>query len=36
LSGHIKKDGRIKVGWFHQHQIEALDPIDTPLDIIRR
>jgi ATP-binding cassette subfamily F protein 3 len=35
-SGQIKKDGRIKVGWFHQHQIEALDPIDTPLDIIRR
>jgi ATP-binding cassette subfamily F protein 3 len=36
LCGQIKKDGRIKVGWFHQHQIEALDPIDTPLDIIRR
>ncbi len=36
MSGHIKKDGRIKVGWFHQHQIEALDPVDTPLDIIRR
>src|SRR6266853_5781574 len=35
-SGHIHKDGRIKVGWFHQHQIEALDPNDTPLDIIRR
>ncbi|HYA71865.1 MAG TPA: ATP-binding cassette domain-containing protein, partial [Roseiarcus sp.] len=26
----------IKVGWFHQHQIEALDPADTPLDILRR
>jgi ATP-binding cassette subfamily F protein 3 len=36
FGGTIKKDGRIKVGWFHQHQIEALDPIDTPLDIIRR
>jgi ATP-binding cassette subfamily F protein 3 len=35
-SGTIKKDGRVKVGWFHQHQIEALDPEDTPLDIIRR
>ena len=35
-SGQIHKDGRIKVGWFHQHQIEALDPDDTPLDIIRR
>jgi ATP-binding cassette subfamily F protein 3 len=35
-SGRIHKDGRIKVGWFHQHQIEALDPDDTPLDIIRR
>jgi len=36
LAGQIKKDGRLKVGWFHQHQIEALDPVDTPLDIIRR
>jgi ATP-binding cassette subfamily F protein 3 len=35
-SGKIHKDSRIKVGWFHQHQIEALDPNDTPLDIIRR
>jgi ATP-binding cassette subfamily F protein 3 len=35
-AGHIHKDGRIKVGWFHQHQIEALDPQDTPLDIMRR
>ena len=35
-SGHLKSDGRIRVGWFHQHQIEALDPVDTPLDIIRR
>ena len=35
-SGHLKSDGRIRVGWFHQHQIEALDPADTPLDIIRR
>jgi len=35
-AGQIHKDGRIKVGWFHQHQIEALDPADTPLDIIRR
>jgi ATP-binding cassette subfamily F protein 3 len=32
----MKSDGRIRVGWFHQHQIEALDPADTPLDIIRR
>ncbi|MEO8811526.1 MAG: ABC-F family ATP-binding cassette domain-containing protein [Caulobacteraceae bacterium] len=34
--GHIHRDRRIKVGWFHQHQIEALDPDDTPLAIIRR
>ena len=34
--GHLHRDRRIKVGWFHQHQIEALDPNDTPLDIIRR
>jgi ATP-binding cassette, subfamily F, member 3 len=35
-SGHMQRERRIKVGWFHQHQIEALDPEDTPLDIIRR
>jgi ATP-binding cassette, subfamily F, member 3 len=35
-SGHLTRERRIKVGWFHQHQIEALDAADTPLDIIRR
>jgi ATP-binding cassette subfamily F protein 3 len=35
-AGRLHRDRRIKVGWFHQHQIEALDPADTPLDIIRR
>jgi ATP-binding cassette subfamily F protein 3 len=35
-AGLMKRENRIKVGWFHQHQIEALDPDDTPLDIIRR
>ena len=34
--GHMHRERRIKVGWFHQHQIEALDPTDTPLEIIRR
>jgi ATP-binding cassette subfamily F protein 3 len=34
--GHMHRDRRMKVGWFHQHQIEALDPTDTPLEIIRR
>src|ERR1700751_4607386 len=32
----MDRDRRIKVGWFHQHQIEALDPTDTPLEIVRR
>ncbi len=32
----MQRERRIQVGWFHQHQIEALDPADTPLDIIRR
>ena len=32
----MKRESRIKVGWFHQHQIEALDPEDTPLEIMRR
>jgi ATP-binding cassette subfamily F protein 3 len=35
-SGHLHRSGRLKVGWFHQHQIEAMDPTDTPLEIIRR
>jgi ATP-binding cassette, subfamily F, member 3 len=35
-TGEMKREGRLKVGWFHQHQIEALDPDDTPLEIIRR
>src|SRR5208283_3438714 len=35
-SGHMKREQRIRVGWFHQHQIEALNPADTPLEIMRR
>ncbi len=35
-SGLMQRERRIQVGWFHQHQIEALDANDTPLDIIRR
>jgi len=35
-AGQMKRENRLKVGWFHQHQIEALDPTDTPLEIIRR
>ena len=34
-SGRLTREGRIKVGWFHQHQIEALNPDDTALDIMR-
>jgi ATP-binding cassette subfamily F protein 3 len=34
--GTLQRERRIEVGWFHQHQIEALDAADTPLDIIRR
>ncbi len=35
-AGHMQRERRIQVGWFHQHQIEAMDAADTPLDIIRR
>jgi ATP-binding cassette subfamily F protein 3 len=35
-AGELTRSSRLKVGWFHQHQIEALDPEETPLDIIRR
>src|SRR4051812_34932134 len=35
-SGTLHRSPRLKVGWFHQHQIEAMDPTDTPLEIIRR
>lgn len=34
--GAFHRSARMKVGWFHQHQIEAMDPTDTPLEIIRR
>jgi ATP-binding cassette subfamily F protein 3 len=36
MSGAMHRDGRLKVGWFHQHQIEALEPLDTPLDLMRQ
>jgi ATP-binding cassette subfamily F protein 3 len=36
MHGELHRDRKMKVGWFHQHQIEALDPTDTPLEIIRR
>jgi ATP-binding cassette subfamily F protein 3 len=36
LGGHFHRDRRMKVAWFHQHQIEAMDPLDTPLAIIGR
>src|SRR6185312_4542897 len=32
----LLRDRRMKVGWFHQHQIEALAADDTPLQIIGR
>jgi ATP-binding cassette subfamily F protein 3 len=35
-SGQMTRENRIRVGWFHQHQIEALDPTDSPLEIMRR
>jgi ATP-binding cassette subfamily F protein 3 len=34
--GQVHRDRRMKVAWFHQHQIEAMDPEDSPLTIIRR
>ena len=35
-AGRMTRERRIKVGWFHQHQIEAMNPADTALDIMRR
>ena len=35
-TGTLHRSSRLKVGWFHQHQIEAMDPTDTPLEIMRR
>jgi ATP-binding cassette subfamily F protein 3 len=34
--GEQWRDRRMTVAWFHQHQIEAMDPEDTPLEMIRR
>jgi ATP-binding cassette, subfamily F, member 3 len=36
LAGELARQPRMRVGWFNQHQIEAMDPQDTPLDMIRR
>lgn len=35
-TGEFHRDRKMKVGWFHQHQIEAMDPEDTALEIVRR
>jgi ATP-binding cassette subfamily F protein 3 len=35
-AGRLHRSSKLRVGWFHQHQIEAMDPADTPLAIIRR
>jgi ATP-binding cassette subfamily F protein 3 len=34
--GEFFHNGKMRVGWFHQHQIEAMDPVDTPMEIMRR
>ncbi|MHB8530006.1 MAG: ABC-F family ATP-binding cassette domain-containing protein [Caulobacteraceae bacterium] len=34
--GQLHRDRRIKVGWFHQHQIEVMDGEATPLAMIGR
>ena len=36
ISGKMSRDRRMQVGWFHQHQVEALDANDTPLQIMGR
>jgi ATP-binding cassette subfamily F protein 3 len=36
ISGKLSRDRRMKVGWFHQHQVEVLAADDTPLQILAR
>ena len=36
LAGEVRRQPRLRVGWFNQHQIEAMNPAETPLDMIRR
>ncbi|MFN3807589.1 ABC-F family ATP-binding cassette domain-containing protein [Asticcacaulis sp.] len=36
MHGTQWRDRRMTVAWFHQHQIEAMDPEDTPLEMMRR
>ena len=36
IAGELARQPRMRVGWFNQHQIEAMDPAETPLDMIRR
>ncbi|MDX1804805.1 MAG: ATP-binding cassette domain-containing protein, partial [Alcanivorax sp.] len=36
LSGHFEKDGDLKVGYFHQQQVDRLDAKDTPYQMLAR
>ncbi|HEY1426149.1 MAG TPA: ABC-F family ATP-binding cassette domain-containing protein [Caulobacteraceae bacterium] len=36
IGGNLLRDRRMKVGWFHQHQVEVMAADDTPLQIIGR
>jgi ATP-binding cassette subfamily F protein 3 len=36
ISGKFSRDRRMKVGWFHQHQVEVLAADDTPQQIMGR
>ena len=36
ISGKMSRDRRMQVGWFHPHQVEALEADDTPLQIMGR
>ena len=35
-SGHVRKSGKVRVGYFAQHQAEALNLAETPLDALGR
>ena len=36
LSGAVREGQGLTIGYFAQHQLEALDPDETPLEVIRR
>ncbi|MEM8958332.1 MAG: ABC-F family ATP-binding cassette domain-containing protein [Pseudomonadota bacterium] len=36
MDGHIRRSGKLRIGYFAQHQLDELEPDETPLQHLRR